>query len=613
MRSNLRLSSFGFGILALGLVTSFLLAGNSTTQNVDAAAKASDFNAGNIIDDAVFYNKDAMTLAEIEEFLQKNTTSCDTWGTKAIGKGRYIGGKAVDANISRAEYAKLMREAGNTRYHAPPYVCLTNYYENPKTRKTSHDTNAERFEGSLSAAEIIYKAAQDYGINPQVLLVTLRKEYSYAFTDEWPLKDQYNTMMGYGCPDTGPGNTANCDSKYYGFYNQVMKAAWQFNYYKNHIGEYNYQPGRENIISYSPNAACGYKKVYIENVATASLYIYTPYTPNAATLAAWPGTANCGAYGNRNFFMFFNEWFGSTHGRSYWGELESARHLTTINDIRKINPLSGAADGQVIKTGTVLYFNSKLYTDGENCLRTEYDAAKNNNLCIPMTSLAEVDEWAWQLTENPRTLIIAEVDTPVIDSVTRKHVDTLEKGSSRFFSEKTTLTDGTMCLRLGGNLCVNFNDLDEVANSWEQMLAPRLMQTWAPTDLIDLSSNKTIRKINQGTTFLFSEKITLNGTTYLKTADPAIDNLNAAIEISNLMEAWNPMERPRNLIVLGVGYKINPYGNGEELKDLLLTPSMVRVFKEKIFLGDGSWCLKTEYDISLNRDRCIRDSLLGEY
>jgi len=279
-----------------------------------SAVSATDFNASNIIDDAIFYSKDAMTLEQIEAFIKAKTVTCDTWGTKPIGSGRYINGVAVNPSISRAQYAEMMRAAGNANYHAPPYVCLSNYYENPDTKQTSFDTGAEKALGMLSAAEIIYRAAQTYGINPQVLLVTLKKEYGYAFTDDWPLKNQYNTMMGYACPDNGPGNTANCSSKYYGFYNQVINAAWQFNYYKQNITKFGYQPYRNNYIQYSPDASCGGKQVYIENMATASLYNYTPYTPNPAALAAYPGTAPCGAYGNRNFFMFFNEWFGSTTG-----------------------------------------------------------------------------------------------------------------------------------------------------------------------------------------------------------------------------------------------------------------------------------------------------------
>lgn len=271
------------------------------------AISATDFKAGNIIDDGVFYNKNTMTVEEIQAHLNRYMPACDTWGTGAVGSGRYINGKAVPANTTRAEYARQMRAAGKTRYHEPPYVCVQNYYENPTTHETLYDTKNVIKDGMISAAQIIYNAAQQYGVNPQVLLVMLRKE-SYVWGDNWPLKDEYNTVMGYACPDNAP-----CNEKYFGFYNQVMTSAWQLNYYKEHIYSYNYRPYAKNYILYSPTTSCGRKEVYLENLATTSLYIYTPYTPNDAALRNYPGTATCGSYGNRNFFMYFSEWFGSTH------------------------------------------------------------------------------------------------------------------------------------------------------------------------------------------------------------------------------------------------------------------------------------------------------------
>ena len=271
------------------------------------AVKATDFKAGRIIDDEVFYNKNTMTVAEIQAFLDKYTPTCDVWGTKTLGAARYHAWGTAPASMKRADYAKWRREVGgDSRYHDPPYVCVNLYYENPTTHETNFDTNFEKKEGMLSAAEIIYQAAQKYNINPQVLLVMLKKE-SYAWGDDWPIKWGYNTIMGYGCPDTAP-----CDEKYYGFYNQMMMAAWQMNYYKDHIYSYGYFPYAYNNIYYSPTLSCGTKRVYLENIATTSLYIYTPYTPNDAALKNYPGTATCGSYGNRNFFMYFNEWFGTT-------------------------------------------------------------------------------------------------------------------------------------------------------------------------------------------------------------------------------------------------------------------------------------------------------------
>lgn len=270
---------------------------------ISHGASASGFNPGRIIDDEIFYDSRAMgSSAEVQRFIEQHTPACDTWGTGPSGYG----------NLTRAQYATQIKH-----WHGPPYACLQNYHENPNNGDNSFNHGGGAFPGGISAGQIIWDAAQRYKINPQVLLVLLRKESAGPlFADSWPLRSQYKYAMGYACPDSGPGYSANCSAEKAGFYKQVDLAAWQLRKYRNEIYSYNYQPGRVNRVLYNPNPACGYKDVYIENYATASLYIYTPYVPNDAALAAYPGTAHCGAYGNRNFFYMFREWFGSTHVNS---------------------------------------------------------------------------------------------------------------------------------------------------------------------------------------------------------------------------------------------------------------------------------------------------------
>jgi hypothetical protein len=61
--------------------------------------------------------------------------------------------------------------------------------------------------------------------------------------------------------------------------------------------------------------ACGGSTVYIRNQATASLYNYTPYQPNNAAKAAGYGLGDgCSSYGNRNFFLYYSDWFGIPRG-----------------------------------------------------------------------------------------------------------------------------------------------------------------------------------------------------------------------------------------------------------------------------------------------------------
>ena len=162
----------------------------------------------------------------------------------------------------------------------------------------------ETFNGK-SAAQIIYQAAQDYHINPQVLIVLLQKEQGLV-TDTYPHNYQYRTATGYGCPDASA-----CETKYYGLENQVRNAAALFNTVLN--GGWSNYPVGSRYILYSPRSGCGGSTVNIENRATSALYRYTPYQPNAAAKNAGYGTGDsCSTYGNRNFFLYFTDWFGST-------------------------------------------------------------------------------------------------------------------------------------------------------------------------------------------------------------------------------------------------------------------------------------------------------------
>lgn len=269
-------------VLGVGLAT--------TTLNQSAiAANAGDWQAGNIIDDSIFYSSTDMTIADVQNFLNTKVPTCDTWGTQMY-----------NASMTRAQY-------GASHGTAAPYICLKDYYENPSTHQ--NNLNGVIPPGGASAANIIKYAADTYGISARALIVTLQKENTLV-TDDWPWPAQYKTAMGYGCPDT-----AACDSQYYGFYNQVMNAARQFRQYASNSTSYRYQPFKNNSILFNPNTACGSSQVYIQNFATAGLYNYTPYQPNQAALANLYGAGDgCSAYGNRNFWRLFTDWFGNTHG-----------------------------------------------------------------------------------------------------------------------------------------------------------------------------------------------------------------------------------------------------------------------------------------------------------
>ncbi|WP_020075423.1 hypothetical protein [Cryocola sp. 340MFSha3.1] len=245
------------------------------------AASGSDFQPGYIISDENFYDPAAMTTAEIQSFLNSRVPSCQSG-----------------------------------------YTCLKSYTQSTYSRGADPMCRAYSGASNESAAQIIFKVQQACSISAKAILVTLEKEQGLVSSTA-PTASRYQIAMGYACPDTAP-----CDSEYFGFYNQVYKAAWQFKRYGNPAGTSNFftwiPVGGVANIQYSPNAACGTKAVQIQNAATAALYYYTPYTPNAAALANLYGTGDgCSAYGNRNFFRMYTDWFGSTTAPHY-GSFDSA-------------------------------------------------------------------------------------------------------------------------------------------------------------------------------------------------------------------------------------------------------------------------------------------------
>ena len=301
-----KVSSLSFLVLVLAAFTCSTI--TSFMPQKASAVSGGDFNPGRIIDDVIFTNSSSMSVNDIQNFLNSKVPNCDVHGTKNSthwnsGANRYY---------TRAEWGALKGQPA-------PYTCLRDYRENTTTfANNAADPNIS-VPGGKSAAQIIWDAAQAHRINPQVLLATLQKEQS-LITDDWPWTNQYDYALGWGCPDT-----AACNQNYKGFYKQVDKSAWQFRYYLENPGDYNYWVGNY-YVQYNPNANCGGRVINIQNAATAALYIYTPYQPNTAALNNVYGQGDsCSAYGNRNFWVFFTDWFGSTYAASYhWQPITQA-------------------------------------------------------------------------------------------------------------------------------------------------------------------------------------------------------------------------------------------------------------------------------------------------
>jgi len=285
-----------------------------STQTTYAVA-ASEWKAGNIIDDALFTDADSMSAAQIQDFLNR-----------MVGTGYYgrIAGQCDTNGLRISELGGGTRaQYGAAHSNPAPFTCLKDFYEVPKT-VPGPGIPANNYggkpipAGAKSAAQLIWDAAQKYNISPKVLLVKLGTESAGPLTsDDWPFLKQYTYAMGSHCPDSGPGGSANCDSDYAGFSIQISSSAALLRYYLDNMTKPGWpykKPYQINSIYWNiVESGCGASNVSIENMATAALYTYTPYQPNQAALNNMYGSGDCcSAYGNRNFWRTYNDWFGST-------------------------------------------------------------------------------------------------------------------------------------------------------------------------------------------------------------------------------------------------------------------------------------------------------------
>jgi LysM repeat protein len=273
------------------LVTALLIAigfvGLSATKPAQAA-DASKFDPGLIISDSVFYDFGTMTAVEIQRFLNSKLPVC------------------------------------NDNDGGPK--CIKDYVaDTPAVEGEDGWCDSVPAAQNQTAAQIIHTVAVACKINPRVLLVTLQKEQGLITLDN-PTDNKYNKALGYKCPDTGP-----CDPKVGTFFWQLYRGAGQLQWYGDPRGSFTYlSVGSTKQISYQANSpACGKKSVTIKSQATAALYYYTPYTPNEAAMANLYGTGDsCSAYGNRNFWRYFTDWFGDPIGGGFL--LKSAQSQTFL-------------------------------------------------------------------------------------------------------------------------------------------------------------------------------------------------------------------------------------------------------------------------------------------
>ncbi|MFM5903925.1 MAG: LysM peptidoglycan-binding domain-containing protein [Microbacteriaceae bacterium] len=242
------------------------------------ALSGSMFDPGLIVSDSVFYDFGTMSVDDIQRFLNSKVAVCkDSDGGPACLKDYRMDTQAKAGESGRCD---------------------------PLEAKTDQ-----------SAAQIIHDVAVACKINPKVLLVILQKEQGLVQAAN-PTAYMYRAALGYGCPDSKP-EICGKGSTITGLFNQLYRGAGQLQWYGDPRGSFTYlKVGTEVSVRYYPDdnrsVKCGSRTFLLKSQATAALYYYTPYTPNEAALKNLYGSGdNCSAYGNRNFWRFYSDWFGS--------------------------------------------------------------------------------------------------------------------------------------------------------------------------------------------------------------------------------------------------------------------------------------------------------------
>lgn len=541
-------------ILSVIVVIAIAVGVFSYLQPISHAANLSNFDPSNIMSDSVMSNKDSMTEAQIQTFLESKNACNNT-------------------NISKASVYHKVKDGR--------FVCM---YE-------------DTFDGE-TAAHIIWQAAQDYSINPQVIIVLLQKEQG-LITDTWPNSIQYNKATGYGCPDT-----AACDTQYYGLKNQIRKAAALYRTVLD--GGWSNYPIGNNYVQYHPNAACGGTVVNIKNRATSALYRYTPYQPNQSALNAGYGTGDsCGAYGNRNFWLYFTDWFGDTHSTDDFVALSTPRWMQVKNSgTTKSYVFTGESAGNPLTAGQQIYFVDKINTD-KWYLRTQFNYDDGGYYGIDQSKLQEIPyqpittKWVTFTTDGNRSV-----------PATQKSVnDTLVKGTSVQVVDQ---------INVNGN--IYYRTAFNHDNSQDVGIASRFVTDFTPISLDEprnFCSNTPINKINPLTgqfvasvsagTFMINKKTIINGVWYFQAdSDNGTNNFFNSNDLYST--CYVPFEGPRSMILNQNVARINPYTN--TTYDTLSKGTIISL-SSKIYINN-QWYYRTKLNTENNMDAVIPASAFSE-
>jgi hypothetical protein len=549
------------------------------------------YDGGSIIANKQFLDSDSMSKAQIQSFLESK-----------------------NSGIATREYELSCYGSGSQErqwYEAAGATC----------------------DMDVPASEIIYYAAQIYGISPRVILSTLQKEQSLITTQN-PTSWQISQAMGYACPTSG-----SCSSES-NFSYQIDSGTWVLRYhYERANGNMNwwnsstswtcgteknfYKPNLypgQNVRFYDQNDV-KYRTHFIENAATSSLYCYTPHAynnPDGLYGRNTYGTTGLYYSGSYNFVYWFEAWFGSTQSSTDFKVMKTPRWLELSEDINKIDPFSGDELGSVIAAGTQIYFKDVIKVDGELLLRTKNDTDLYLNKVIPVDLLGEIPV-VYSPMVSPRWMTTTK-ELSKIDPLTREKVgDSIPSGTTLYFPTKTTI-GGSVYLRTeadtfngGVRTAINISSLEDTSLVYVPLEMPRWFNNISETKQYDLKYPKGTASelIEVDTKLYFDQKVKLNGTWYLtggltgpeSWSGTPLSHLEGIDDLS-FKSLKNQRAYSLNTEVKKIDLKTGQYA----IEDAV--PSDAIVFFETLIILDGNIYLRSSNDTDKQKTTVIGITLL---
>ncbi|KAA6430844.1 hypothetical protein FQ330_11745 [Agrococcus sediminis] len=396
----------------VALVAGLLTVAPPSEPPAAEAAVASNFDPGYIVSDEQFFDGDAMTAAQVQAFLDAQVRTCQSG-----------------------------------------YTCLKDYRQPTPAMAGSQYCDAIPAYANRTSAQIITDVSRACDISPRALLVLLQKEQSLV-TLTAPTAIRYERATGFACPDTAP-----CDPAFGGFFYQLYNAGRQFQRYAAHPQNWRYRAGQTNQIQYHPNIACGTSPVYIRNQATAGLYVYTPYQPNAAALGNLYGSGDaCSAYGNRNFWRMWTDWFGDpregvastsmlrdrSNGKVYLISGTARHHVVSREILAEYSPAFG--DPRDVDSATLAAYTegaalSRLVTGTDGAVRLVDDGVSHR-----FASCSQLQQWQLACTGHPRLSSALQARLPAGEAIAATVVGTdghdwlIQSGTRRELADVTIPT-----------------------------------------------------------------------------------------------------------------------------------------------------------------------------